>query len=190
MRAGAEGLAAGRGAFTIERGHPTLPLHRPCGRSPSPWQGRFCPGPSVPLPLAGEVLSRAIIPACTAPAQMHPRRGGHWPSAVKTKKTTRRCKFANPTGYEFASARSIFGGSFRGRAMLAPTCAYRRGCVVTARDAHTPLVAKGLVCCVRDPYRPTCVAYATQGTVLCVGAESRILGRILRHREPSPVLRT
>ena len=68
--AGAEGLAAGRDAFTIERGHPTLPLHRPCGRSPSPWQGRFCPGPS-------------FRPAPHPPA-MHPRRGGHWPSAAGT----------------------------------------------------------------------------------------------------------
>ena len=67
--AGAEGLAAGRDAFTIERGHPTLPLHRPCGRSPSPWQGRFCPGPSfrpAPHPPAMRPLHFRDGPMCDA----------------------------------------------------------------------------------------------------------------------------
>ena len=94
--AGVEGLAAGRDAFTIERGHPTLPLHRPCGRSPSPWQGRFCPGPS-------------FRPAPHPPA-MHPRRGGHWPSAVTTSKHNTPMQIRkNPTGYVFASACCILG---------------------------------------------------------------------------------
>ena len=89
--AGAEGLVAGRDAFTIERGHPALPLHRPCGRSPSPWQGRFCPGPS-------------FRPAPHPPA-MQPRRGGHWPSAVPTSKHNTPMQIRkNQTGYEFASA--------------------------------------------------------------------------------------
>ena len=55
------------------------------------------------------------IPAC---------RGGHWPSAVKTIINNTPMQIRNPNGYEFASARSIFGGSFRGRPMAAPTAKY------------------------------------------------------------------
>ena len=76
--AGAEGLAAGRDAFTIERGHPTLPLHRPCGRSPSPWQGRFCPGPS-------------FRPAPHPPA-MHPVGAAIGRPQQEPQNKTRRCK--------------------------------------------------------------------------------------------------
>ncbi len=89
--AGAEGLAAWRDAFPIERGHPTLPLHRPCGRSPSPWQGRFYPGLS-------------FRPAPHPPA-MHPRRGGHWPSAAGTIKQNTPMQIRTRLGFHgFASA--------------------------------------------------------------------------------------
>ena len=94
--AGAEGLAAGRDAFTIERGHPTLPLHRPCGRSPSPWQGRFCPGPS-------------FRPAPHPPA-MQPRRGGHWPSAVPTSKHNTPMRISTRLGFTNLHRRVAFWG--------------------------------------------------------------------------------
>ena len=94
--AGAEGLAAGRDAFTIERGHPTLPLHRPCGRSPSPWQGRFCPGLS-------------FRPAPHPPA-MHPRRGGHWPSAAGTIKQNTPMQISTRLGFTNLHRRVAFWG--------------------------------------------------------------------------------
>ena len=94
--AGAEGLAAGRDALTIERGHPTLPLHRPCGRSPSPWQGRFCPGPS-------------FRPAPHPPA-MHPRRGGHWPSAAGTIKQNTPMQIRTRLGFTNLHRRAAFRG--------------------------------------------------------------------------------
>ena len=81
-------------------------------------------------------------------------RGEHRSSAAGANDNTTPMQIRNPIGYEFASACCNWGGLYRGRAMLAPTCAYRRGCVVTARDAHPPFGGEGLVCCVRDPYEP------------------------------------
>ncbi len=95
VRSGACGHAPLR-ALTAALCRPTLPLHRPCGRSPSPWQGRFCPGPSfrpAPHPPAMHPVGAAI----GRPRQGPPKQ--NTPMRIRT-----RLGF-----HEFASACCIFG---------------------------------------------------------------------------------